>query len=234
MIVAPAGSLLDYLSQVPDLRGRQGRRHSLSAMLATVVCAILSGARGYLAISDWVQSLEPREFHLLGYTRRPPKAGAFRKLFNKLQVGRLEEVLRRWVSDQIGAPIDEAQLQAVAMDGKSLRGTVQPLQALVHLLSLYDHQAGCVLSQWRVDPNTNEAKASLELLRSIVLKGRVVTADAIFCQREVCQEIIDRKGHYFVVVKDNQPTLQADIAAEFRAAFSPGERSDATLAAGRC
>lgn len=61
----------------------------------------------------------------------------------------------------------------------------------------------------------------------MVLKGRVVTADAIFCQRDVCQEIVDSGGDYFVVVKENQPTLQESIAAEFRAAFSPGERTTA-------
>ena len=47
----------------------------------------------------------------------------------------------------------------------------------------------------------------------------------MFCQREICQQIIDSGGDYFVVVKDNQPNLQETIAAEFRAAFSPGERT---------
>jgi len=227
---APAGSLLYFLSQVPDIRGRQGRRHSLSAMLATVVCAVLTGARGYAAIADWVHSLTPEAFHLLGFTRRPPKAGAFRKLLNRLSVGALEEAIRRWVALQLGVPADDAELQPVAMDGKSLRGTVQALQRMVHLLSLFDHKSGGTLSQLRVDAKTNEAKASLDLLKSVLLKGRVVTADAIFCQREVCQEILDGGGHYFVVVKENQPTLQADIAAEFKAAFSPCDREIAGVA----
>jgi predicted transposase YbfD/YdcC len=81
------------------------------------------------------------------------------------------------------------------------------------------------LSQVRVDEKTNEAKAALELLRSLVLEGRVITGDAMFCQRELCQEIIDSGGHYFFVVKDNQPTLKEAITAEFQAAFSPDERT---------
>lgn len=93
------------------------------------------------------------------------------------------------------------------------------------MLSLLDHQTGCTLSQVRVDEKTNEAKAALELLRSLVLEGRVITGDAMFCQREICQEIIDSGGHYFLVVKDNQPTLKEAIAAEFQAAFSPDERT---------
>ena len=80
-----------------------------------------------------------------------------------------------------------------------------------------------MLSQTRVESTTNEARAALELLETLVLAGRVVTGDAMFCQREVCRHIRDRCGHYFVVVKDNQPELKASVAAEFRAAFSQGE-----------
>jgi predicted transposase YbfD/YdcC len=59
-----------------------------------------------------------------------------------------------------------------------------------------------------VDEKTNEHKAALELLKTIVLKNCVITGDAMFCQREICQQIIDSGGDYFVVVKDNQPNLQ--------------------------
>ena len=55
----------------------------------------------------------------------------------------------------------------------------------------------------------------------MVLEGRVVTGDAIFCQRDLSKEIVDQGGHYFFVVKDNQPSLKEAIAAEFQAAFSP-------------
>jgi hypothetical protein len=123
----------------------------------------------------------------------------------------------------LGHEPDEQTLAAVALDGKTLRGSLDGLERAVHLLSLLDQATGCVLSQTRVESTTNEAKTALELLETLVLAGRVVTADAMFCQREVCRHIRDRGGHYFVVVKDNQPELKASVAAEFRAAFSPGE-----------
>ena len=124
-------------------------------------------------------------------------------------------------------------LQAVAMEGKTLCGTLEPHERAVHLLSLLDQQTGCVLSQSRVGAKTNEHKGALELLRTLVLEGRVITGDAMFCQREVCDEIRDRGGHYFFVVKDNQPTLKESIAAEFQAAFYPCERTAAAVASGR-
>jgi hypothetical protein len=141
-----------------------------------------------------------------------------------------EQAVRSWVTHCLGLPAEQGLPEAVAMDGKTLCGTLQPHERAVHLLSLLDHRTGCTLSQVRVDEKTNEAKAALELLRTLVLKGRVVTGDAMFCQREICQQIEQQGGHYFFVVKDNQPALKEAIAAEFRAAFSPGERSRAQLA----
>lgn len=228
---APAGSLLEFLQQIPDPRGRQGRRHSLEAMLASIVCALLCGERGYSGISDWVHS-QPREvWYWLGFTRRPPKLGAFRDLLMVLPANLLEDVIRQWVTRLLGndnlSTEDEAPLQAVAMDGKTLRGSLAKHQRAIHLLSLLDQRTGYTLSQSSVDGKTNEHKAALELLKTMVLKGRVVTGDAMFCQRDLCQQIIDQGGHYFFEVKDNQPNLKESIEADFQSAFSPLQRPPA-------
>lgn len=230
METSPAGNLLAFLAAIPDPRGRQGRRHALEAMLASIVCAWLQGARGYVAIAEWIHDQEVELWHTLGFTRRPPRKTAFRNLLMAIAPDDLEQAVRNWIEACVGRPPQDGALAPVAMDGKTLRGTLSSHERAIHLLSLLDQHTGCVLSQTRVDQKTNEAKAALELLKSLVLKGRVITGDAIFCQRELCQEIIEQGGHYFFVVKDNQPTLKAAIAAEFTAAFSPGERVAAGIA----
>jgi hypothetical protein len=222
--------LLEYLQQIPDPRGRQGLRHVFVAMLATVVCAMLQGARGYSAVIQWIHSQDPALWYELGYQRRPPKLGAFRNLLLKILPEQFEGAIRAWMTSCLGSPATAEALQAVAIDGKTLCGTLRTHQRAVHLLSAFDHATGCTLSQVRMDEQTNEAKAALELLRTLVLKGRVITGDAIFCQREVCTEVIDQQGHYLFVLKDNQPSLKEAVAAEFRAAFSPGERTPARCA----
>ncbi len=227
---APAGSLLAFLSAVPDPRGHQGRRHPLEAMLASVVCAMLQGARGYSAITQWIHDQEVELWHALGFTRRPPKLGAFRKLLMALSPVHFERALADWIKACLKVSTADKQLEAVAMDGKTLCGTLQAHERAVHLLALLDQRTGCVLSQARVDAKTNEHKGALEILKTLVLEGRVITGDAIFCQREVCEEIRGRGGHYFFVVKDNQPTLKEAIAAEFKAAFSPGDRAAERIA----
>ena len=217
---APAGSLLLALAQIQDPRGRQGRRHCLTAMLATVVCAMLCGARSYSAIAQWIHA--QRDFwYVLGFTRRPPTLGAFRKLLMRLPPEALENALREWVERILpDQDVDEA-LQAIAMDGKSLCGTFTEHHRAVHLLSLLDQRTGYTLSQSEVDGKTNEHKAALKLLKALVLEGRVITGDAMFCQRDLCQQIVDDGGHYFFEVKDNQPELKKAIEAEFQPAFSP-------------
>jgi hypothetical protein len=160
----------------------------------------------------------------MGFTRRPPQKDCFRDLLMKLPPADLEQALREWITTTLGLSLEDAALQGVSFDGKTLCGTLRPHSAAVHLLAAVDHQTGCVLSQCRVDGKTNEHKASFELLKSLVLKSRVVVGDAIFCQRDLCQTILDSGGDYCFAVKENQPTLLREIQHEFaaqEAAFSP-------------
>jgi hypothetical protein len=196
-------------------------------MLATVVCATLCGARGYEGIAGWIHAQEPRVWHGLGYFRKPPSANAFRYLLMALSPAILEAVVRNWVVAVLGQPAVDQALQAVALDGKSLRGTCASGQQLVHLLSVLDHATGYVLSQTQVTDKSNEIVAAPELLKTLVLQGRVVTADALHCQRQLCRQIVDSGGHYLLVVKDNQAELKEAIAAEFQAGFSPRYRAAA-------
>jgi hypothetical protein len=218
---AHAGNLLEYLTQIPDPRGRQGRRFSLSAMLSTVVAALLTGARGFEAIADWIHALPPKQWHRLGYYRKPPTANAFRYLLMTIDPHALEEALRRWMQAVLPDVPPSETLQALAMDGKTLCGTEDAYDRAVHLLSLFDHSTKCLLSQMLVEGKSNEIPAGPQLLQTVSLEGRIVTADAMHCQRETCQQIRDRGGHYLLVVKDNQHELYETLHAEFQAAFSP-------------
>lgn len=229
MNTVAAGDLLAMLAKVPDPRGRQGRRFGLSAMLATVVCGILTGARGYTAIAEWIHRQEVQVWHWLGFTRKPPCPNTFRDLLMALDAEALEGVLREWAEQLLGETLPP-ELQAVSIDGKSLCSTLTAHGRSVHLLSVLDQRTGFVLSQQEVDSKTNEHKGAMQLLKTLVLKGRLVTGDAMFCQRDLCQQVVDDGGHYFFVVKDNQPSLKEAIAADFRPGFSPLDGTRAAAA----
>jgi hypothetical protein len=217
-------SLLACWPQVSDPRGRKGRRHSLVAMLTAVVSGLLCGNRGYKSIVEWLHDLPVDVWHWMGYTRTPPKQDCFRDLLMKLDPLVLEAMLTRWISETLHLELTDDDLAAVSIDGKTLCGTLRPHARAVHLLATVDHRTGCVLSQCRVDGKTNEHKAALELLKTMVLEGRVIVGDAMFCQRDLCEQIVDSGGDYFFTVKENQPTLLREIELELAAedaAFSP-------------
>lgn len=216
-----AGSLAAMLSSIPDPRGRKGRRHPAVAMLAATICGILTGATGCEAISQWVRNQPPKVWHLLGFGRKPPCANSYRTLLARLPAEQLEQAIARWISSLLGEPVDGQSLQGVALDGKTLCNTLQPHGQSIHLLSLLDHQTGSVLQQLRMPGETNEHKTALRLLERIVLKGRVITGDAIFCQRDLCRQVVNSGGDYLLSVKDNQPELKAAIQAEFQPGLSP-------------
>jgi len=224
METSTGASLLDFLATVPDPRSRRGRRHPLAAVLALACCAILCGAKGYAAIGQWARDVDMTLMHRLGFTRRPPKSGGIRKVLLALDRAAFEAALTRWAEAVLGRPLDVEATppRAFALDGKTARGSFEGLEKAVHLLSLLAHESGLTLAQAAVpngaEEKTNEHKAALRLLEGLVLKGRLITGDAMFCQRDFCQQIIDAGGDYLVFVKENQPTLCNDIAT----AFTPG------------
>jgi hypothetical protein len=191
---------------------------------------VLSGANGYRPIAQWLHNQTVDFWHFLGFTRRPIKYGALRNLLNAVSPEAFETALGAWLRDVYGGdpppegdPAPES-LEGISIDGKTLRGTRTLDQAALMLVSAYDHETSSVLRQLAVAADTNEQKTALQLLKQLVLTGRVVTGDALHCQQETCEQIVDSGGHYVLTAKENQPTLVATISSEFAAldaAFSP-------------
>lgn len=221
MSAPAAGTLPALLAGVSDPRGRQGLRHPLAAMLAATVCGILTGARGCDAIAQWVRNQEPKLWHALGFRRKPPCANTYRTLLSRLPAEALEAVLAEWMRGLVPDPQPEQPLAPVALDGKTLCQTLNKHLRSIHLLSLFDQHTGGVLRQLEMPSETNEHKAALALLKTISLRGRVITGDAIFCQRDLCRQVVEDGGDYLLTVKDNQPELKAALEAEFQPGFSP-------------
>jgi hypothetical protein len=135
-----------------------------------------------------------------------------------------EDALLAWLRESHGPDSAPESLQAIAIDGKTLRGTLSLDQRALMRIAAFDHETAGVIRQHAVPAETNEQKAALDLLKQLVLTGRVVTLDALHCQQETCQQIVDSGGHSVLTVKENQPALRDAISLEFtaqQAAFSP-------------
>lgn len=225
-------SLLDALADVPDPRGRNGRRHPLLAILSLTVLAMLRGCKGPTAISQFGRDHGVQLAHALGFRRsKTPAPSCLSDLYSALDPVAFEAALSRWIASRTPLPVAGEDHLSVSLDGKTLRGSRDGEAPGHHLVSAYAHAHRAVLAQIRVDAKTNEHKAALELLGILPVQGRVVLGDAMFCQRDVCAKIIEQGGDYLFTVKGNQLGLERDIAAGFdfeagtrsiAAAFSPG------------
>lgn len=218
---APPGSLAEALAAVPDPRQPHGWRPQyppipLVALLQLAVTATLCGARSLYAIAQWGRERlddDPALLESLGMPPgRSPSVATLHRVFKALDVAAFERVVGEWLTRTGVAPTDP-----LALDGKSLRGIHGDEVPGVHLVAAYAHEARAVVAQMRTEGKGQELAAAKEVLNQVSLEGRLVTGDALLTQREVSERVMQGGGDYLLPVKDNQPSLRADLEA----AFSP-------------
>lgn len=216
-MIAQCRPLIDVLAEVSDFRRPRGRRHALPAILALVCVAVLCGYRSYSAIAQWAR-VYPRELVVaLGLTHSTsPCAATLSTILRHLDREQIEAKLGAWAESVLVAlPPGPTEDEALALDGKTLRGSQHQGALDVHLLSALSHRLGLTLGQQAVGDKTNEISHVLPLLQNLVLEGRIFTMDALLTQRPIAQTIVQGGANYVMLAKGNQPQLEADIALLF-------------------
>lgn len=213
--VIDLGSLYARLAQLPDKRHARGLRHALVTVLVYIVLAKLAGQDRVYGISQWAKYRQVTLAEAFGLLRvDAPSVNTYRRvLANAVEIEEFEQVVR----DFFGALPQAGHTVVIALDGKALRGTIPAGQTHGrHLLAAYLPAEGWVLYQVEVANKENEISAAPRVLKCLDLRGKVVTGDAMFAQRELSQQIVDAGGDYVWTVKDNQSTLRQDIALLFQ------------------
>lgn len=203
------GTLWEALGSVPDRRGRKGRQYSLRSVLGISLAAMLAGANDLRAIFRWGRRLTPEALLAFGIgSGKAPCHATYHYFFAALDGDALSAALGRYA-------LGDAAPGHVAIDGKSLRGSKRGEDKALHVLSAFAVDLGVVIGDLTVEPDANEITAAVTLLKGLPLEGAIVTGDAIFTQRRICQDIRDAGGHYLFTVKDNQPALLRDMQCAF-------------------
>src|SRR5215207_136183 len=212
-MVATCRPLIEVLSAIPDPRKARGKRHPLPAILALLCAAVLCGYRSYSAMAEWGRVYGPEFVAALGFTRPvPPCAATLSTVLRHLDREQFEAQVAAWAASVLThVPPAAEQLEAIALDGKTLRGSRQQGALAVHLLSAVSHRLGLTLTQHAVDAKTNEIPLAFDLLRAVLVRGRVFTMDALLTQRALAATIHAAGGDYVMIVKSNQPRLWQDI-----------------------
>lgn len=147
-----------------------------------------------------------------GFRRgKTPTVSTLSRTLRRLNSIELEALLSHWLQGRI----DPDSWKQFSLDGKTLCGSRDGELPGHHLVAAFAPSVQAVLAQIRVDGKTNEHKAALQLLGILPLEGKLVLGDAMFCQRDVAEQIIDGGGNYILIVKQNQPGLETDIKAGF-------------------
>jgi hypothetical protein len=218
---APPGSLAAALAAVPDPRRPCGWRPAyppipLVALLQVTVAAMLCGSVSQNAIAQWVRERvadDPELLTALGLAAgRVPCVATFHRVFKALDVTAFEQALGPWLQ-QTGLTRGDA----LAVDGKAVRGVEREGVPGVYLVSVYAHAAETVIAQLRTAGKGHELTAARTLLAQVPVAGQVVTGDALLTDRALCAQVVAAGGDYLLPVDENQPTLLADLEV----AFSP-------------
>ena len=213
--VVDLGSLYAALAHVHDKRHARGLRYALVTVLVYIVLAKLAGEDRVSGIAQWVKYRQHALAEALALARpQAPSVNTYRRVLGEyLEIEELERVVREFFAAQPQA----GHSVSIAIDGKTLRGTIPAGQTQGrHLLAAYLPTEGWVLYQVEVLNKENEISAAPQLLSCVDLRGKVVTGDAMFAQRELSAQIVAAGGEYVWTVKDNQSTLRQDIALLFQ------------------
>jgi predicted transposase YbfD/YdcC len=215
--------LVERLRTIADPRRQcENLKHPLVDIIILGFCGVLAGCEDFVEIAEWAKVHEEAFRSFLELPHGIPAHDTFNRVFAMLTAATVQEVLLPWLLERRGLPGDWIHL-----DGKTLRRTrcqSQKLKAL-HVVSAWAGQTGITLGQVVVDAKSNEITAMPQLLELLDLHDKIVTTDAMGCQKDIVQTIVAGGGDYILAVKDNQPTLHAEIQAAFATAPTPPARS---------
>jgi predicted transposase YbfD/YdcC len=195
-------------AELKDPRQPINQAHLFIDLLVISICAIVCGADDWEAVADYAAAKEEWLSSFLALPGGPPAHDTFWRVFRHLDAEQFQRCFLQWISSTVELKAG----QVIALDGKQLRRSHDHSAGVapIHMLSAWASENQLVLGQLRVDEKTNEITALPELLAALDVSGCIVTVDALGCQTEVAQTVLDRGGDYLFALKGNHPLLYAD------------------------
>jgi predicted transposase YbfD/YdcC len=208
---------LRHFSDMPDHRQRGKVIYPLDEVLLLCLLAVLGGAETFTDIARFGEKKIGLLRRFRPFRDGTPAHDHLGDIFATLDANAFQRCFVSWVATLTGASAD-----VIAIDGKTLRRSYQKkgAKAPIHMVSAFAARQRLVLGQVKVAEKSNEIVAIPALLAVLAIEGAIVTIDAMGCQREIAQAIVDKKADYVLALKGNQGTLREDVevfAAEQKA-----------------
>jgi len=201
-------SIVDHFSIIQDPRIERTKEHKLLDIIVIALCGVISGADGWYEVEEFGNEKLEWLKTFLELNNGIPSHDTFGRVFAAINPEEFKKGFASWIE-----AISGRVQGVVAIDGKTVRRSHDNKsgKAAIHMVSAWAANNRIVLGQTKVDDKSNEITAIPELLNQLLLKGCIVTIDAMGCQKEIAEKIRDRKADYVLAVKGNQGTLHDDI-----------------------
>jgi predicted transposase YbfD/YdcC len=198
----------DHFAELTDPRRREVT-YPLINIVVIAICAVICGADDFVAIAKFGNAKRKWLARFLDLTNGIPSHDRFNAILAAIKPAEFEKCLLSWIT----ALHDISDGQVIAIDGKTLRRSFDAAsnKSAIHMVSAWATANQISLGQVVVDAKSNEITAIPKLLEMLDISGAIVTIDAMGCQTEIAQQIVDGKGDYCLAVKGNQKTLHQAI-----------------------
>ncbi len=196
-----------------DPRVERTRYHNLHDILFITIAAVLSGAESWNEIEFYGKIKKQWLKEVLELPNGIPSHDTFNRLFSALDADEFERCFLNWIKS-----LNEiTKGEVVSIDGKTIRGSKKlGFKTATHIISAWADKNKLVLGQIKVEEKSNEITAIPKLLENLLIKGCIVTIDAMGCQNKIAKKIVSKQADYILSVKENQKELLEDIQDSFR------------------
>jgi predicted transposase YbfD/YdcC len=202
----------DCFAELPDPRTGNAKRHNLLELLVIALVASICGAESCVDFADFARDRERLFREFLKLEGGLPSHDTFSRLFRLIDPHAFAACFGRLLQR-----LGQTGKGVLAIDGKTLRRSFQDAAqgSPLHVVTAFAADARLALGQVAVKPGENEITAARRLLGLFDLKGMLVTGDAMHCQGETAQLIIDRGGDYLFALKANRPAMLKAVEEYF-------------------
>jgi predicted transposase YbfD/YdcC len=204
--VAEAVVFLGYFKDLPDRRQIAKVKYPLAEVLLLCLLAVIAGAETITDIARFGEKKLALLRRFRPFREGTPAHDRLGDILATLDADQFQRCFVAWVASLIGVPEG-----VVAIDGKTVRRSKGVDKAAIHMVSAFAARQRLVMGQLKVADKANEIVAIPRLLDMLAIEGAVVTIDAMGCQRDIAQKVVDKKADYILALKGNQGTLRDDV-----------------------
>lgn len=212
--------IMELFEEIPDPRRPGGNiQHKLVDLLVIILLGVICGCETWIEIEDYAHAKYEWLKTILELPGGVPSNDTYRRLMTRMLPQKLEEAYRQWVLPYVGGCIGKH----IAIDGKTIctasnyrLSNEETPEGKLHIISAWVREDGISLGQIKTDEKSNEITAIPKMLDTLDVKGAVVTIDAMGCQVDIAEKIIDREANYLLALKKNQLNLYELVEEYFK------------------